>query len=318
MTRSATSLAVLVALVCVGAPAEGRQIQGPLEAQGPLGGSDPPSGPTPSAPPATSHRTAPVTLDQVLELSGLRAQLPGILGWIAQEYQLAHGALAAEDRVAASRVLARGLRHDRVYATLTGQVRDLDQATLDEAATWYRSPLGLRITTLETEVSSGKHASALEAYGEALEERPALPERVELVERLDGVSGGTSVSTEILMTAARSLLRAVNDTLPPERRLRPSAQDVQLRVIRARALDTVRRANQITMLYTYRSLTDDELREYVQFLGSDTGRIIAGRVKQALLEALGVAAGETARELVRAVPPERWAPTPIAPSPEAR
>jgi len=61
------------------------------------------------------------------------------------------------------------------------------------------------------------------------------------------------------------------------------------------------------MLYTYQTLQDEELSEYVRFSGTDAGRWFSISMHKALVGAVGRAVEQTATELVRAVPLERWA-----------
>jgi hypothetical protein len=61
------------------------------------------------------------------------------------------------------------------------------------------------------------------------------------------------------------------------------------------------------MLYTYQTLDDDELAEYVRFSSSDAGRWYNTAMRKALVGSIGKAVEQAAAELVRAVPLERWA-----------
>jgi len=63
----------------------------------------------------------------------------------------------------------------------------------------------------------------------------------------------------------------------------------------------------MSMLYTYQTLEDDELAEYVRFSGSDAGRWYSTALRKALVGSIGKVVEQTATELVRAVPLERWA-----------
>ena len=63
----------------------------------------------------------------------------------------------------------------------------------------------------------------------------------------------------------------------------------------------------MSMLYTYQTLNDEELSQYVRFSGSEAGRWYNTAMRKSLVAALGKAVEQTAAELVRAVPLERWA-----------
>jgi hypothetical protein len=61
------------------------------------------------------------------------------------------------------------------------------------------------------------------------------------------------------------------------------------------------------MLYVYSPLTDAELKAYVDFLASPAGRAYNRISHAALLRAVRDAADRTATEIMRAIPPQRWA-----------
>jgi len=63
----------------------------------------------------------------------------------------------------------------------------------------------------------------------------------------------------------------------------------------------------MSMLYTYQTLEDDELSEYVRFSGTDAGRWYNRAMRKALVGSIGKAVEQTVTELVRAVPLDRWA-----------
>jgi hypothetical protein len=68
------------------------------------------------------------------------------------------------------------------------------------------------------------------------------------------------------------------------------------------------------MLYQYRSLDDDELQQYADFLASDAGRWYSATMSKAMNRTVAAAAQRTASEAIRAIPPPRW-PGGVAASP---
>jgi hypothetical protein len=68
--------------------------------------------------------------------------------------------------------------------------------------------------------------------------------------------------------------------------------------------------------YAYRDLSDDELTAYVVFASSDAGRWYHNAMHKAMISAVGRTVEQTAVELVRAVPVERWARA-AQPAPQA-
>ena len=259
-------------------------------------------------PPVASPRTGPTKVDELLELSGARAQLVGLLRGIAGELRPAPGKMSAKDQAAVEKILTRALRHETVY----GLVRDafmphVDRANLETTAAWLRSPLGRKIVALEIATSEPGAEQKVAEYGTALKANPPTAVRIELIQRLDWATAATEVSADLITAVARGVTTAVSAASPAEQRLRPGQIEDRVAQVRARVHKSLRDAHTTSTLYAYRDLTDDELGAYVLFSASDAGRWYNAAMRKALVSALGRTVEQTATEMVRAVPLERWA-----------
>src|SRR2546426_6491526 len=122
-------------------------------------------------PPAVIPRSGPTRVDDLLELSGVRAQLVGLARGIAKELRPAPGIMSAKDQASIDRVLSKSLRHEALY----GLVRDafipqIDRTNLEATAAWLRSPLGRRITVLEVTASDPSFEQKVADYAAELKE----------------------------------------------------------------------------------------------------------------------------------------------------
>jgi Domain of unknown function (DUF4124) len=273
------------------------------------------SGPAPKehdvkafVPPVGSARTGPTKVDEFLELSGARAQLVGLLRGIAGELRPAPGKMSAKDQAAVDKVLTRALRHETVYSL----VRDaflphVDRANLETTAAWLWSPLGRKIVALEIATSEPGFEQKVAEYGTALKAKPPTNHRIELIQRLDWATAATEISADLIAAVARGVTIAVSAAGPAEQRLRPGQIEDRVAQVRARASQRLRDAHTTSTLYAYRDLTDDELGAYVLFSASEAGRWYSAAMRKATVSALGRAVEQTATEMVRAVPLERWA-----------
>jgi hypothetical protein len=259
-------------------------------------------------PPVASARTGLTKVDELLELSGVRAQLVGLLRGIAGELRLTPGKMSAKDQAAVEKVLTRALRHETLY----GLVRDafllhVDRANLETTAAWLRSPLGRKIVALEIATSEPGAEQKVAEYGAALKANPPADHRIELIQRLDWATAASEVSADLIAAVARGVTMAVSAAGPAEQRLRPGQIEDRVAQIRARANKSLRDAHTMSTLYAYRDLTDDELGAYVLFSASEAGRWYNAAMRKAMVSALGRAVEQTATEMVRAVPLENWA-----------
>jgi Domain of unknown function (DUF4124) len=268
-------------------------------------------------PPAVIPRSGPTRVDDLLELSGIRAQLVGLARGIAKELRPAPGIMSAKDQASIDRVLSKSLRHETLYGLLREAFIPLvDRTNLEASAAWLRSPLGRRITMLEVSTSDPGFEQKLADYATELKANRPSDRRVELIWRLDWVMGSSESSADLFATLSRGVAKAVSAAGPPERRLRPGQIEEQVAEIRARVRGPISAMQHTATLYAYRDLTDDELTAYVVFSSSDAGRWYNVAMHKAMASAVGRAVEQTATELVRAVPVERWARA-AQPAPQA-
>jgi hypothetical protein len=261
-----------------------------------------------SVPPTPIPRTGPTKIDELLELAGIRAQLVGLLSRVALDLRPPPGQMSPADQATIDRILAQTLRHEAVYGALRDAFRpQVDRPSLETTAAWLRTPVARKIVALETAASEPGAEQKVADYAAGLKANPPPARRLELLQRLDWVTGANETSADLVAAIARGLSSAVSAVSPPESRLRPSQIEDRAAQVRARANETLREVRTMSMLYTYQTLHDEELLEYVRFSGTDAGRWYNTAMRKALVGALGKAVEQTATELVRAVPIERWA-----------
>ena len=259
-------------------------------------------------PPAVIPRSGPTRVDDLLELSGVRAQLVGLARGIAKELRPAPGIMNPKDQASIDRVLSKSLRPEALYGLLREAfIPQVDRTNLEAAAAWLRSPLGRRITVLEVSTADPSFEQKVADYAAEIQANRPSDRRVELIWRLDWVMGSSDSSADLFVTLSRGVAKAVSASGPPERRLRPGQIEEQVAEIRARVRQPLQAMHHTATLYAYRDLTDDELTAYVVFSSSDAGRWYNLAMHKAMASAVGRAVEQTATELVRAVPVERWA-----------
>jgi len=260
------------------------------------------------APPAAIAKTGPTKVDELLELSGARTQLVGLLSGIAGQLRPARGQMSAKDQAAVDRILRQALRHEAVYALVRDAfLLQVDRTNLEATAAWLRSPLARKIVALEIASSEPGTEQKVAAYAAAIKANPPPEHRVELLQRLDWATAASEISADLAAAVSRGITTAVSAAGPAEQRLRPGQIEDRVAQVRAQASEVLREPHGAATLYTYRELEDDELTAYVLFSGSEAGRWYNTAMRKAMVNALGKAVEQTAAELVRAVPLDRWA-----------
>jgi len=261
-----------------------------------------------SVPPNPIPKTGPTKIDELLDLAGVRGQLVGLLSRVAVDLRPPPGQMSPADQATIDRILGQSLRHDVVYGAVRETFRpQVDRPSLEATAAWLRTPVARKIVALETASSEPDAEQKVADYATMLKANPPPARRLELLQQLDWVTGANETSADLVAAIARGLSTAVSAAGPPESRLRPGQIEDRAAQVRARANETLREVRTMSMLYTYQALRDEELSEYVRFSGSDAGRWYNTAMRRALVGAIGKAVEQTATELVRAVPLERWA-----------
>ena len=144
------------------------------------------------------------------------------------------------------------------------------KSTLDEALTmgelaqlidWFESPLGQKILGLEAEANKPENRSQMTAYIEdQLPVTSMRQERVKLIEELMATLDTVELSTELTANAALGAQRMLREVMPVKQQSR------QLEVgERFQIQQQMKGTMRDILLYTYRSLPDDEIQQYLDF-----------------------------------------------------
>src|SRR4030095_15123910 len=239
-------------------------------------------------PPAVIPRSGPTRVDDLLELSGVRAQLVGLARGIAKELRPAPGIMNPKDQASIDRVLSKSLRPEALYGLLREAfIPQVDRTNLEAAAAWLRSPLGRRITVLEVATVDPSFEQKVADYTEEIKVNRPSDRRVELIWRPGWVMGSPRSAAGLHAALSRAVTKAVSAAGPPERRLRPGQIEEQVAEIRARVRGPLSAMHHEATRYAYRDLTDDELTAYVVFSSSDAGRWYNLAMHKAMASAVG-------------------------------
>lgn len=144
------------------------------------------------------------------------------------------------------------------------------KSTLDEALTmgelaqlidWFESPLGQKILSLEAEANKPENRAQMTAYiEEKLSGTTARQERVNLIEELMATLDTVELSTELTANAALGAQRMLHEVMPAKQKTQQFGVGERLQ-IQQQMTGTMRDI----LLYTYRSLPDDEIQQYLDF-----------------------------------------------------
>jgi hypothetical protein len=238
-------------------------------------------------------------IDELLALAGVRSTVEHLgasaTSGIPESVSVMQG-------TAVARALADAFSPPRLYPALREAFRKrLDDDLLDAALRWYRSRLARRFVALERDAMTGKAAEQVGAFGESLRRQPPAEERLMLVDRLDAATGLTEGKLEIAAAIVGAASQVVVPLLPAD--MRPASVDIEAAMAQTRSAqrEIARQTSLVTMLFAYRSVSDGELRRYVEFCETEAKRAFSEAVRGSLIDAMQPAAEQAMKEAARMV-----------------
>lgn len=188
---------------------------------------------------------------------------------------------------------------------------------------WLDSPLGKKITHME------EIASTPEAYNEMISIVPSLKlsedyeERLELVHEIDKSVNATELILDrmlnmqiITLTAMASAFPAMN--LPSEDLIRSNFEKNRNDISQA-----ISREIALSILYTYRDISKDDLQDYIRFMKTDYGKRYHEVIQDGTNKAYADCGKKFSESVVKRIsdkssPPEDINPTSSAQYPQER
>jgi hypothetical protein len=167
---------------------------------------------------------------------------------------------------------------------------------------WLDSPLGIKCTRLEEEASTPEAYAEISKYAAQLKKSPPTPERLKIIQKLDVALKATQASVEMALNLQVALSLAVNATLPKEQQQSPADIMSEIKQHQPEIEAALRLESLVSLIYTYRSLTEAEIKQYIKFATSPAGskyqEVADAAVKKALI-AGGIRWGEAIGEAMK-------------------
>ena len=164
---------------------------------------------------------------------------------------------------------------------------------------WLRSPLGEKITALESIQFSAKTLQDVQAFGKHLQSNPPPQNRFELIRRLDAATAASEKNVEVALTILVQTATAVANAGSKEKGMGVEEMRRQIDLKRPQLEERARKSTEISLIYIYQTLTDKELERYVSFSESQTGTAYHKMAFEALMAALSDAAEENGKAVAK-------------------
>ena len=244
-------------------------------------------------------------IGEALEISGTKRSLETIPAHIRAQFEARQTPLKPEEKARVVKILGDAFRTEVLYGAVRGAFRtNYDPSRMGFVIGQLRTPLFRKVAALEVAASEPGARQDLERFTIGLQGDIPQPARVALVQRYEASMRSAELQIEMGVVAFRAVTRSLEPVLPSEKRLTAREADSAERSLRAQQ-DGLVRAALVRWLYTFRSLTDEELAEYVAFAETDAGRWFVATQRKGLLDAMRTAMDAAARQMAAAFPAKR-------------
>ncbi|MDA2912413.1 hypothetical protein MYX77_00375 [Acidobacteriia bacterium AH_259_A11_L15] len=248
------------------------------------------SGQAPVSPILRQDSEKETLIKELLELSGLRAQLQYIRGNVLSRLSPGPGE-SRQEFEEQRQIFANAYDPGRLYETVRGYLRHhADKDRLRAVVEWLRSPSAREITEVEVENSGPDAMQGFQSFAARIRQNPPPQQRVALMRRFQRASRALEQALETDMVTFQGIIEAASRGLPPGRR--PTAEQRQRLLAEMRAqLDVqIDQYGPTILLYNYQEASDEALEDYVIFLESDVGQWYVNITNRAMLSAMSAAA----------------------------
>ena len=228
----------------------------------------------------------PAAVDDVLALTGAKRQIDQIDGHLAMNRKYSFANLAPEVKSRLDAIFAAAYDPATIFADVRGFVlREFDDDKGARAIAFLRTPLAQTMTRLEVAADAAEAEPELRAFTLRLRSAPPDAGRLALLQRLDVAARQTELFLAFTMSSLRSFVAIANVARPPNARLSPEQLGKEIDTARAQFERMAKGNVLVRALFTYRSVTDDDLRAYVEFHESEEGRWLVDLLSRAALAA---------------------------------
>lgn len=241
---------------------------------------------------------------ELLELSGAKHQILLIPRMIkeAAAQKAANEKLDPKKRQKLEVVLQESYQPDAFLVAVEHALKDgVSKQSIKEILAFYKSPVGKRIKAAELAALRKSPAEAEAELAERLEKNPPEKSRVELVKKIDSVAGATDLSVETLVGTVNALAVAMNPALPAEKQVKSKQLDHVALNIRKNTRKRIEHQTLLSFLYTYDSVSDDDLRAYLNHLKSPSARRFGQALSKALKKSISASATKVGKAVGRSV-----------------
>ncbi len=243
---------------------------------------------------------ASTTMDELYQKSGLREQLLYIGPSMLEDFDKSMKELDASQRTpdliqvteAIRDLMAKSYSVDTLKDVVLREYEaNLTPDEINKVLAWLDSPLGKKSTQLDVESSKPELEPQIQAFIAEVDRKPPPESRMNLVVEYERTTSLTEATVSLLLGMQIATAVAYNALMPPEQQMPVSELSEAAERNRTMLEGTLRPELISRILYTYQSLSDQELKQLIEFEASTPGKkftrtSLAG-IQKAMVDATG-------------------------------
>lgn len=245
-------------------------------------------------------------VEEVLELYGVKEQVAQVPLLLQAQLEQERDQHPPEAYQALRQAFAQAYRAETLYDRVIAHFEAA--ATTEQllaAREWLRTPLSQKMTQLEAAAGTPQAQQEMQEFAASLGANPPSSDRVALAQELDAAVGATDTTIAISVATVRAVVKGVQPLLPAEQRMAEEEIEHEVMELEAELQQTMKYGTWLSFLYTYRSVSDQELTDYLAYWQSAEGRWLSRTAGDALLEAVTAAAEDAGKRIAAAALPKR-------------
>lgn len=227
---------------------------------------------------------------KVMAKSHTDQQIKSIADFAIAELDLRKDVLDAKDYKELKTILSSAFDAEKLHQDMTKVWQKRFQAErFEKWLTQLQSPLFVSMSRLEVQASLAESFDDMMDFAERQTQKMPSKTRQELIARLDNATASSELALRGQTSVLGAFLKAINPTLPDNKRLTDTKLQKILEATRAQVEPSLREVATLTYFYTYRDVSDADLSTYVSVYESALGKYFMQLNRDAVVAALAAA-----------------------------
>jgi len=212
---------------------------------------------------------------EYIELSGSKGLIESFPGQIQQmlaQKQAMSSDQEKEEFTEVSDLFKGAFDKEKMLAETSAYIlKTTDRDSVEKFLEWLKRPLSKKVIAEKNDVEKNSPAS-VQAFMADMKKNPLPPARLALIQDLENAIQETEFAVAISLEVLTGTISALNNAMPPEKKMPKAQVEAQIESIGAMLRGSLKEQVTTALFYSYRNITDKELKEYTAFYKTDIGK----------------------------------------------